>query len=297
MSALWTRCENTIWHPREVRSQGTLASNLRVLRVIDIETNEGRRTFGDIPVSEVRYSTLDALKDALFSRGYAAGTVARKLAMVGASLTQATRWEIITGKPAMPRVKVDNARKRIISEAEEVAIHEAIAARLDAEPHRDWRRYDLLLRFLMETACRLGEALACKRSWFEETPTGWNLTIPSEASKSGKDGTIPASDVVVAMLPWLEANAHRDGRLFPMSASTAQYYWRENVVPDVLARDGFDLSDAVLHTFRHTKLTRLFRLPDYGIVRVSRFARHSDVSITASVYVKTDADDLRVPAC
>lgn len=292
LSALWTRCENTIWHPREVRSQATLLSNLKILRAVEIETPAGRRVFGDMEVAEVRYSTLEALVEALFAKDYAAGTVKRKVDMVGRSLTQAAKWEIITGRPAMPTIKVDNARSRVITDAEEAVVFQIVADRTEAEPGRDWRRYGHLLRFLMDTACRLGEVLAMRRGWIEQRAEGWALNIPGSITKNGKGRTIPLSAACVEALPYLEMNAHRDGRLFPMTAGTAQYYWRVNVVPDAKELHGVDLSDAVLHTFRHTKLTRLAKLPGFGIQRVSTWAGHSDISITAGVYAKLDVGDL-----
>lgn len=292
MSALWTRCENTIWHPREVRSQATLLSNLRILRVVEVDTPTGRRVFGDMDVTEVRHSTLEALAEALRGRDYAPGTVKRKVDMVGRSLTQAVKWELIAIRPAMPTIKVDNARTRVISEAEEAVVFRVVEDRAEAEPGRDWTRYGHLLRFLMDTACRLGEALAVRRDWIEERAEGWALNIPASITKNGKARTIPLSAACVAALPYLEMNAHRDGRLFPMTAGTAQYYWRVNVLPDAKELHGVDLSDAVLHTFRHTKLTRLAKLPGFGIHRVSTWAGHSDISITAGIYAKLDVGDL-----
>lgn len=289
MDDLWTRCENTIWHPREIRSLATLASNLKILRSVDIETPQGRRRFADLDPVDIRFSHLEALSQALFARGYASGTVKRKMDMVGKSLSQAAKWEIIPARPPMPTVTPGGPRERVLTEAEEKAIFKAVAARQDLEPNRDWRRYAYLLRFLMDTACRLGEALACTEAWFEETERGWVLNIPASVTKNGKGRLIPLTSAVIESLPYLRTVAVR-GRLFPMSAGTAQYMWR-NITKD-LEELGFDLSDAVLHTFRHTKLTRLAKMPGFGIQRVSKWAGHSDIKITAKVYAKLDVDDL-----
>lgn len=290
MDALWRRCENTIWHPREIKSLATLASNLRILRSVEIMTEKGHRRFADLDPAEVRFSHLDALAQALFARGYASGTVKRKMDMVGRSLTEAARWEIIPARPPMPTIAPGGVRERVITEAEEKAIFKVVADREVAEPNRPWKRYGYLLRFLMDTACRLGEALALRREWIETSPNGQVLVIPGSVTKNGKGRTIPLTSAVVEMLPFLEAGAVK-GRLFPMSPGTAQYYWRENVVPDLLEQ-GFDLTDAVLHTFRHTKLTRLAKLPGFGIHRVSQWAGHSDIKVTAKVYAKLDVTDL-----
>lgn len=298
MDALWKRCELTIWHPREIKSLRTLASNLKILRATEIVTEGGRRLFATLDVAEVRYSHLEALAQALFAKGYSPGTVRRKMHMVGASLTMAAKWELIQARPPMPTLPEGGVREEIISEKLERAIFAAVEARRQAEPNRDWRRYGYLLRFLLDTAVRLGEALATTEHWIEEREvpgddgpeTRMVLNIPASVTKSGKGRIIPLSDAIVNALPYLKAQAVK-GRLFPYTPGTAQYYWRENLVPDLTAT-GHDMEGIVLHTFRHTKLTRLAKLPNFGIQRVSKWAGHADIKITAKVYAKLDVDDL-----
>jgi integrase len=293
MDALWTHCERTVWHPRECRSQATILSNLKILRTVIVTLPDSPKPvrFADLNPTMVRKLTLDALSAALFDRGYASATVKRKVDMVGRSLAVAVDLEIITGRPKMPTINGGKPRERVITEAEEAVVFAVVDCRTEDEPGRPWRRYGHLLRFLMDTACRLGEALALRRTWIDETPQGWVLNIPASTTKNGKGRSIPLTPAIVESLPFLEANASTDGRLFPLSAGTAQYFWRENVVPDCKLA-GIDLSDAVLHTFRHTKLTRLAKLADFGIHRVSTWAGHSDISITAKVYAKLDVNDL-----
>jgi len=293
MDKLWSHCERTVWSPARCRSQATIRSNLKILRGCVVVMPDGSSArFADLNPTVVRYPVLEALAMLLTARGYAPGTVKRKVDMVGASLRMATRLDIIAGRPEMPEIAPSVPRSRIISEDEELAIFAAVAARHVAEPDRPWVRYGHLLRFLMDTACRLGEALKLRRSWIEQRPEGWLVNIPGSCTKSGKDRSVPLSAAIVAALPFLEMNAAPDGRLFPMSAGTAQYFWRHNVEPDVRAENGYDLSDAVLHSFRHTKLTRLAKLPGFGIHNVATWAGHANISITAGVYAKLDVNDL-----
>jgi integrase len=199
----------------------------------------------------------------------------------------AAKWEIIPAKPPMPTIKADNKRTRIITDAEEPAIFQAVEARRLAESGRDWKRYAALLRFLLDTGARLGEALAVRDDWIEEVAGSWKLNIPANVTKNGKARTLPLTPAIVETLPYLRL-ASADGRLFPMSAASAQYYWG-NIRDDLAPK--FDLSDVVLHTFRHTCLTRLAkRLP---IHVVSKWAGHSDISITAGTYTHLDTDDLQ----
>jgi integrase len=60
---------------------------------------------------------------------------------------------------------------------------------------------------------------------------------------------------------------------------------------------GFDLSEVVLHTMRHTRLTRLAKA-GVAIHKISQWAGHSDIKVTWDHYshlAPTDLLDL-VPA-
>lgn len=214
MDALWKRCELTIWHPRVIKSLRTTASNLKILREVEIEFPAGTARmvrFANLEVTEVRFTHLEALSLALFGRGCSTGTVRRKMHMVGASLTQAAKWGMIAARPPMPTFPEGGVRERIIKPEEERAIFAAIEARRQAEPSRDWRRYGYLLRVLMDTACRLGEALAVTADWVEEREvdgqTRTVLNIPAPVTKSGKGRLFPLSDEIIVSLPFLTEQA------------------------------------------------------------------------------------------
>lgn len=94
-----------------------------------------------------------------------AATVHPKLCAVSKALNHATRITdgngrpILQGKVPMPTVMARNTRDRVLSKDEEAAIFAAVKARVAKEPTRDWKRFGLLLRFLLDTAARLGEAV------------------------------------------------------------------------------------------------------------------------------------------
>lgn len=296
MDDLFHRCELTVWSPRECRSQATVKSNLKVLREVQIDTPSGVQRFASLAPTEVSYSRLEALSQALLARGYAPGTVKRKMDMVSRSLSMAAKWEVIVAKPASPTFKVNNSRDRIITAAEEAALFEAAAERMRREPTRDWRRMTAIMRVLMDVGCRLGEAVNIR---LDDIETVQRVTPDGEVveqhvvhfrryeTKSEKPRTIPLTPAVVEWLPYLRMNAIGD-RLFPMKAATVWYMF-DNLRQD-LAQQGMDVGDVVLHTFRHTCLTRLAkRLP---IHIVSKWAGHADIKITASVYTHLDTSDL-----
>lgn len=291
MRELYRRCELTCWSPSECKSQRTVKSNLKVLEELN----------GDDRVIDQRYSTLEKLVEQLKARGYAPGTIKRKMDMVSKSLAMAAKWDIIIAKPPMPTFKVDNSRTRVITDAEEVAIFAAVDRRRMAEPTRDWRRIRALLTFLMDTGCRLGESLHARIDWFEvisgdHGEDQWVIRIPGWATKTGKPRAIPLTPRIVTELPRLFEDAvpvndqHGSARIYPFTPATAWYHWT-NIRDDLFATGKWDLSDVVLHTFRHTCLTRLAkRLNDIHLV--SEWAGHADIKITAGVYAHLDVTDL-----
>lgn len=302
LCALFRRVENAREGWALSKSQATIRSNLKIMRDLEIDLPDGRRVpFRDILVTEVTKGVLRGLVQELEGRGYAPATVKRKLDMVSKALTLAAEWDIIPGRPTMPRMATSkNARDRVVTEREEMAIFEAISARHAAAPSADWVRFGHLVAFLLDTGCRKGEAENLRREWITEVNGRHRLTIPGWATKNGKPRTIPLTLRIVDALPYLTTNgveasspAPRGLMLFPYRGGFIWYRW-QGIVAD-LKELGFDLSDVVIHSFRHTTLTRLSErgLP---IEKVADWAGHSNVQITMSVYRHAEAAGLDVGA-
>lgn len=289
MSDLFRKCELTIWHPREAKSQATIKSNLKVLEGL----------VGDVLVTDMTAGRLETLSQTLFDKGYAAGTVKRKMDMVGKSLTMATIWEdettkrpYLLGKPKMPTISSRNRRERYLSDVEERAVFETIDKRMVSEPTRDWRRFRALMRFLLDTAARLGEALGVEEDDIEVRTIGdRELTFVHfrrYRTKNDKPRQLPLSAAVIATLPYLRLAAV-GGKLFPLKPATVWYMW-DNIRDDLKAQ-GFEMDDVVLHSMRHTKLTRLAKA-GVSIHKIMLFAGHSDIKVTVDHYAHLDSSDL-----
>lgn len=291
MRQLFDRCLLTVWSPREAKSQASIKSNLKVLeRTVLVDPTDPTKhvALADLEVARCTIPWLTALKAALLAKGYAPGTVKRKMDTVGKALTMAMDWELITYRPKMPTVTVNNLKNRVLSEAEEAAAFAAIEARIAAEPQRPWQRFRILLRWLLDTGCRLGETLAAEPSWLDQHMGRAVLSLPGHATKSGKDRLVPLSKALIELVPVLRLLAI-DGKLFPMGASTAWYMWT-NIRADVKAH-GFDIDDVTLHTMRHTCITRLIK----GGLRIhlaGKWAGHADIKITMQRYAHLTVEEL-----
>ena len=277
MGELLDKCCQTVWSPRNVRSQRTVKSNAKILREM----------IGDVLVTDMTYSRLEELVQELFNRGYAAGTVHRKMCAVSKALNHATRITgadgkpVLAGRPSMPTVTTKNSRSRVLSPSEERAMFAAIAERAKEQPTRAWTRFGHLIRFLLHTGCRLGEALNVSDDLIETAGAATFVTFPRYTTKNDKPRKLPLSKAVVASLPYLRADA-ADDKLFPMKPQTVWYMW--NAVRSDLVKAGFPVEDVVLHTMRHTCLTRLARSGKVPLERISDWAGHSTLQVTMDHY-------------
>lgn len=284
MEQLFDRCHTDpeVWG--KVKSQPTIRSNIRLLNA----------RLGTELVSTMTRKRLQLLVDDLRDAGYAPGSIKRKMDMIGRALRMAAEFyeddkgnPLIVARPTMPKITVNNTKDRYLQPNEDVMVFAALDARILKEPQRPWTRFKMFVTLLLDTAFRRGEALTLGTNSIEmgriETDNGvvdWPfIRIAGEHTKNGKPHMVPASQRLAEMIPALNAQAI-GGKWFPLAAS-AWYMWT-NIRDDVEEMGG-DISDVGLHTLRHTCLTRL-ALGGMELQRLSMWANHSDVSITAARY-------------
>lgn len=278
MSRLFDECLASVWRADQAKAQRTIHSNLRILTPL----------IGKELVASVTEERLNELQKALFAKGYKPATVKRKLDTVGKALTMACKWKWIAGRPPLPQIKVQNGKDRVITPAEERAMFAAIERRMTQEPSRPWRSFGTLVRFLLDTGCRLSEPLQADLSWFRVINGRHYIAIPGWATKTGKPRKVPLTRAVIETLPYLRATAVSDK---PWQFTPARVWYMFSNIKDDLKEAGHDLSDVVLHTFRHTCITRLLER-GLRIHQVSRWAGHADIKITIERYGHLAEDDL-----
>lgn len=304
---LFDHCEKTVWKTH--RSQATLKSTVKILREI----------CGEDVLADLHAFRLEEIAETLALRGGRKGsraapaTVKRKLEVLSGALDKATKMQgpdkkpILFAKPPFPSIKVNNIQERTLTKAEVAAIFKVIGDYELENPAHDWKRFGCFVRFLLDTACRKGEALMLRDEWISidadgDTIISWPRfrdATPAELArtgldkierlKNGKAKTLPASQAIVDMLPILRVLSP-DGRLFPWHTSTMDWKWRR--VREGVKRLGQDIDDVKFHTLRHTTITDMLRNKE-SLTLVSRFAGHSSVKITADRYGHIIADDLK----
>lgn len=281
-------CEVHEW--RQARAKATLRTNIKHLNAL----------IGDEDIADLHYTRLKKLAGDLETFGKrpaAPATVKRKMDTLSKALTIATKMTnddgspVLKAKPTFPAFEIDNIQERIISDDELAVLFTVIADRQKAEPDRDWTRFDALIRFLLATACRRGEALRVHAGHIEKRMVGETVRqfviFERYTTKSKKPRLVPLTSEIVAMLPALRLQAG-NGPLFPFAASQLWTMWK--AVRADMAKRGHDFSLVKLHTCRHTTLTKAMKR--HPIALVSKLAGHASIQITASRYGHLTADDL-----
>ena len=315
MAELFDYCRTREWSVRTVRAQDSVKSNIKICS----------QYIGKEPITAMTTQRMELLAETMFAEaGYETGTVDRKLDTIGVALKRAVKEGWLDKLPEMPSLGAKAKRQRFITHDEEAAIFAAITARACAEPERDWLRFEKLIRFLIGTGARLGETLRLTalrvehRTILDKRSEGgsrkqWYVNFTSDMTKSGKPRSLPLVPAITQdgwdSLIW-EA---KGGKLFPFKPSKAWYMWT-NIRDDVTAQGHFNLcgwadddperarlkargeplpaesEPVVLHSLRHTCLTRMCRA-GVRIERVSRWAGHASIAVTAETYAHECVED------
>ena len=226
--------------------------------------------------------------------GYAAGSRRKLLGSLSASLRRAAEPDVglIHARPAFPSIKVKNRKDRVLSLDEERVFFECVEARRNAEPLRHWGHFERLVRVLLGTGFRLGEALSLgpssvkRKRWTDHTGKTFEgiwLGVTSADTKSERPRDVPLTRELQALLPIL--NDHQaGGRWFPWARRTSgPLKMLQNIRADMKLH-GYDIDDVVLHTMRHTCATRLAE-GGMDLIGLRDWLGHSDIKITAERYV------------
>ncbi|WP_206438798.1 site-specific integrase [Mesorhizobium sp. M7D.F.Ca.US.005.01.1.1] len=207
-------------------------------------------------------STLDNLIGALRQRGNSNATINRKMAALSKLLRKAHKMGDIHSLPEFRRQKERAGRIRFLERDEEARLFAAIKSR-----NEDAYRLSV---FLVDTGCRLGEALGLIWNDIREHRVSFWIT------KSGRSRTIPMTERVkeVIKLPPTEGRRPK-GPFTKLSQAQFRAIWN-----DAKAEVGLGADDQVVpHILRHTCASRLVQ-GGIDIRRVQMWLGHQTLSMT-----------------
>ncbi|EJI1427465.1 tyrosine-type recombinase/integrase [Vibrio parahaemolyticus] len=212
--------------------------------------------------------------------GRAPATIEYTFNRLKAALSRAMEWEFIESHnlSSVKIAKEDNTRIRYLSESEEAALLNALAAR-EAQLCEDNDSYQYadfftpLITLAMHTGMRKGEMLTLR--WESVSFENRYLTILSENAKSKKKRTIPMNDTVFNMLSQWRAQNLNEEYVFVhegKQVSFFQYPWQ-----NLLKAAGIE--NFRFHDLRHHFASKLVMAGvDLNVVR--ELLGHADLKMT-----------------
>ncbi|ENN6618961.1 tyrosine-type recombinase/integrase [Vibrio parahaemolyticus] len=212
--------------------------------------------------------------------GRAPATIEYTFNRLKAALSRAVEWEFIESHnlSSVKIAKEDNTRIRYLSESEEAALLNALAAR-EAQLCEDNDSYQYadfftpLITLGMHTGMRKGEMLTLR--WESVSFENRYLTILSENAKSKKKRTIPMNDTVFNMLSQWRAQNLNEEYVFVhegKQVSFFQYPWQ-----NLLKAAGIE--NFRFHDLRHHFASKLVMAGvDLNVVR--ELLGHADLKMT-----------------
>lgn len=216
----------------------------------------------------VRFETfdeklLDRLIMALRQRGNSNATINRKLAALRKLLQKAHKMGEIGPLPDIPRLKESAGRIRFLEHDEETRLFAEIRARDDAA-------YRLSI-FLVDTGCRLGEALGLIWNDLSERRATFWIT------KSGRSRSVPLTKraAEAARIIFDDQGRRQKGPFTTLTQPQFRAIWN-----DAKAQVGLGADDQVVpHILRHTCASRLVK-GGIDLRRVQMWLGHQTLQMT-----------------
>jgi len=231
--------------------------------------NRLRREVGFWLSDEVTKDKLEDYCNGLLKAGKRPATVNRRMSCIGTALREAHESGLIAAVPKVPRYAERNRKERYLTAAEEAEVMEFLKGKAMAEaytPGSDgaWAYMRALVPFLIDTGCRLSEALGA-----EAYGDGSAVHLKAGETKSDAPRLVPLTTRARAALKVMLASPHH------RKVSVDWVGWRWLLVRRAIP----GLGKVNIHILRHTCASRLVQRGVH-LQTVSRWLGHSSVTVT-----------------
>lgn len=226
--------------------------------------------FGDTPLDEITRHSLQQMHSDLRSE-LSASSCDHHLGLMARCLRLALDWKLISDNPAqgLKKYNEDNRRDRLMTDDELQRLMHV----LDTDPART---ACLVIKWLLYTACRKGEALHLR--WADINRDNKTWTIQAANAKSKKRRVVPLNSGALAILDelkpgntseWVFLNSRSGERL-----QSIDKIWNERI------RKAAGLpNDVVIHSLRHMGASMALA-SGADLATVRDLLGHADISTT-----------------
>lgn len=215
----------------------TVARDWELLKVLD-------RFVGGVLLHEITSFTVEQFKAKRLAEGVRPNTVNRELMLLKGILSKAVEWKRLVVSPAagIKPIRGTGNRTRILTVDEQTAL----LAAYDTDRRRPVRP---IIELLLITGARLGEVLGLR---WEDVQGGYIRFVDT---KNGRPRRLPITPAIAAVLASVP---RRHDELVFVSHRTGEHYARILTgFKAALKTAGIDTKDVVMHTLRHTALSRM----------------------------------------
>jgi integrase len=185
------------------------------------------------------------------------GTVNRELDTLRVIFAKAVEWRKLPDAPAIVKLKVDNVRRRVLTDAEQAALIAACPLKLRC-----------LVMLLLLTGARVGETLALR--WEDVSDEGVLTFLYTKTGKIRCVGGTEEIQAVLKVLPRTRAHVFAS----PRTGTPYTVDGLRSTLRRAIDRAGLDGRGVSFHTLRHSFATRLVAA-NVDIKTVSTILGHS----------------------
>lgn len=217
----------------------------------------------DIPVENINSSIIQGVISKFKQQGNSTGTLNRKMSALSKMLNLAYDQGLIQDIPKIPRFKESKGRVVYYTDS---MLNDFFELCKEQSPDLVF-----IFEFLLDTGCRIGEALKLEPSDFNG-----KQSVTFRDTKNGTSRTVP-------LTKRLQGNFQ-----YPLTTHCYDYIRKQF---DAM-RETLGWSDKyVIHTFRHTCATRLVQ-KGVNLPSVSQWMGHRDIK-TTMIYIQFSPDHLK----
>jgi integrase len=239
--------------------------------------------FGESPLDKITRHSLQQMHSDLRSE-LSASSCDHHLGLMARCLRLACDWKLITENPAqgLKKYNLDCRRDRLLTDSELQRLMHV----LDTDPART---ACLVIKWLLYTACRKGEALQLRWSDVNRDNNTW--TIQAANAKSKKRRVVPLNSGALAILYEL-SQGNESEYVFLNSKNGERLKSVDKIWQRVRKSAGLDTTDdVVIHSLRHQGASMMLA-SGADLATVRDILGHADISTTEK-YLHASGKSLR----